>query len=162
MGRATSGKAQTSERGPLEGQYHGASVDAIGRLMTVPVPVQVAQGLPVGEALLLWVVSGRPDKLKHGLPHVCKSEGPGIGQTPCLSLAGSSWALSPHFLDPPSLTQKLVEGIGDRVIPAALEEGQASRSHGFLVFLVEIKGVEGPLGQLVAVRRWGQLGIQRG
>lgn len=45
--------------------------------------------------------------------------------------------------------------MGDRVIPAALEEGQASWSHGFLVFLVEIKSVEGPLGKLVAVRRWG-------
>lgn len=44
--------------------------------MTVPVPVQVAQRLPVGEALLLGVVRGRPHKLKHGLPHVCKkSEG---------------------------------------------------------------------------------------
>lgn len=49
-------------------------------------------------------------------------------------------------------TQKLVEGAGDRVVPAALEEGQAGRSHGFLVLLVEIKGVEGPLGELVAVR----------
>lgn len=43
--------------------------------------------------------------------------------------------------------------MGDRVIPAALEESQTSWSHGFLVFLVEIKGVEGPLGQLVAVRK---------
>lgn len=58
-----------------------------------------------------------------------------------------------HF----ALTQKLVEGVGDRVIPAALEEGQASWSHGFLVFLVEIKSVEGPLGKLVTVRRWGAL-----
>lgn len=48
-----------------------------------------------------------------------------------------------------------MEGVGDRVIPAALEEGQASWSHGFLVFLVEIKSVEGPLGKLVTVRRWG-------
>lgn len=52
-------------------------------------------------------------------------------------------------------TQKLVEDVGDRVIPAALEEGQACWGHGFLVFLVEIKSVEGPLGKLVAVRRWG-------
>lgn len=43
--------------------------------------------------------------------------------------------------------------MGDRVIPAALEESQTSWSHGFLVFLVEIKGVEGPVGQLVAVRK---------
>lgn len=40
--------------------------------MTVPVPVQVAQGLPVGEAFLLGVVRGLPHKFKHGLPHVCK------------------------------------------------------------------------------------------
>jgi hypothetical protein len=48
----------------------------------------------------------------------------------------------------------MVESAGDRVIPAALEEGQASWSHGFLVFIVEIKSAEGPLGQLVAMRRW--------
>ena len=52
-----------------------------------------------------------------------------------------------------ALTQELVEDVGDRVIPAALEEGQASWSHGILVFLVEIKSVEGPLGKLVAVGR---------
>lgn len=84
--------------------------------MTVPVPVQVAQGLPVGEPLLLGVVRGRPYELKHRLPHV----------------------------------QKLVEDVGDGVIPAALEERQAGWSHGFLVFLVEIKSAEGPLGQLIA------------
>lgn len=84
--------------------------------MTVSVPVQVAQGLPVGEALLLRVIRGRPHKLKDGLSHV----------------------------------QELVEDAGDRVIPAALEEGQASRSHGILVLLVEIESVEGPLGKLVA------------
>lgn len=44
--------------------------------------------------------------------------------------------------------------MGDRVVPAALEESQTSWRHGFLVFLVEIKSVEGPLGQLVAMRRW--------
>lgn len=52
---------------------------------------------------------------------------------------------------PLALTQQLVEDVGDRVIPAALEEGQASWGHGVLVFLVEIKSVEGPLGKLVAV-----------
>lgn len=61
----------------------------------------------------------------------------------------------PPLLQPTVPTQKLVEGAGDRVIPAALEEGQASWSHGFLVLLVEIKSVEGPLGKLVAVR-WGE------
>lgn len=43
--------------------------------MTVSVPVQVAQGLPVGEALLLRVIRGRPHKLKDGLSHVCKKSG---------------------------------------------------------------------------------------
>ena len=38
--------------------------------MTVPVPVQVAQGLPVGKALLLRVIRGRAHKLKHRLSHV--------------------------------------------------------------------------------------------
>lgn len=47
--------------------------------MTVPVPVQVAQGLPVGEALLLGVVRGWPHKLKHGLLHVCRKRGYGCG-----------------------------------------------------------------------------------
>lgn len=40
--------------------------------MTVSVPVQVAKGLPVGEAFLLGVVRGWPHKLEHGLPHVCR------------------------------------------------------------------------------------------
>lgn len=52
--------------------------------------------------------------------------------------------------------------MGDRVIPAALEEGQASWRHGFLVFLVEIKSVEGPLGKLVTVRQWGALESREG
>lgn len=49
--------------------------------MTVPVPVQVAQGLPVGEALLLGVVRGWPHELKHRLPHVCRKRGYGCGLT---------------------------------------------------------------------------------
>lgn len=47
--------------------------------MTVPVPVQVAQRLPVGEALLLGVVRGWPHKFKHGLLHVCRKRGYGFG-----------------------------------------------------------------------------------
>lgn len=144
--------------------------------MTVPVPVQVAQGLPVGEPLLLGVVRGRPYELKHRLPHVCKkSEGhrggllwpapPQAEACPpgaCRSLpltkllpgrAGEAWELRPtQCPSPMALTQKLVEDVGDGVIPAALEERQAGWSHGFLVFLVEIKSAEGPLGQLIAVR----------
>ena len=48
------------------------SVEAIGGFVTAPVSVQVAQGLPVGEALLLRVVRGWPHKLKHRLSHVCR------------------------------------------------------------------------------------------
>lgn len=68
-------------------------------------------------------------------------------------LAWQERSLSPGLPDHQALTQKLVEGVGDRVIPAALEESQTSWSHGFLVFLVEIKSAEGPLGQLVAMGR---------
>lgn len=81
------------------------------------------------------------------------------------SLAGQRRSVSSGQLPAPvhsALTQKLVEDVGDRVIPAALEEGQASWSHGFLVFLVEIKSVEGPLGKLVATRRGAFEGGQEG
>lgn len=83
----------------------------------------------------------------------------------CFSLAGQQRSVSSGQSPAPAhsaLTQKLVEDVGDRVIPAALEEGQASWSHGFLVFLVEIKSVEGPLGKLVATRRGAFEGGQEG
>lgn len=47
-------------------------VNAIGGLLCVSVPVQVPQGLVARELHLRRVVGGRPHKLEHGLPHVCK------------------------------------------------------------------------------------------
>ena len=48
----------------------GCSVDAVGVLLALAVAVQVAEGLPVGELDLGWVVHGGPRKLKHRLLHV--------------------------------------------------------------------------------------------
>lgn len=78
---------------------------------------------------------------------------PTQGMADSLPLTGQKRPVSSGQPPPPSahsaLTQKLVEDVGDRVVPAALEEGQASWGHGFLVLLVEIKCAEGPLGKLV-------------
>lgn len=62
--------------------------------MTVSVPVQVAKGLPVGEALLLGVVRGWPHELKHRLPHVCKKREVWMRTAPGLSPLVSSLGLS--------------------------------------------------------------------
>lgn len=95
---------------------------------------------------MLWLLSRC-----HRWAHDCPCTGPGSagaagGGTALGVVRGRPYELKhrlPHV-------QKLVEDVGDGVIPAALEEGQAGWSHGFLVFLVEIKSAEGPLGQLIA------------
>lgn len=107
----------------------------------------------------MWTAAGPNPHLVSRLGLASQPSGglgdsPRPGRTACQVWKGLS-VRQPAPLRPTVPTQKLVEGVGDRVIPAALEEGQASWSHGFLVFLVEIKSVEGPLGKLIAVR-WGE------
>ena len=44
------------------------------------------------------------------------------------------------------LTQRVVEGAGDRRVPLALEEAQAGGGHGVLVLPVEVHRLEGAVG----------------
>lgn len=112
----------------------------------------------------MWTDAGLspfPSSVSLGLP---SQPTQGVACLPVALLPGRSEEVCELGLAAPALppahsglTQKLVEDVGDRIIPAALEKGQASWCHGFLVLLVEIKSVEGPLGKLVAIRRWGAL-----
>lgn len=110
----------------------------------------------------MWTDAGlspSPSSVSLRLPSPPTQEGACLPVALPPGRSGEACELRPAAPAPPpahsGLTQKLVEDVGDRIIPAALEKGQASWCHGFLVLLVEIKGMEGPLGKLVAVRRWG-------
>lgn len=55
-------------------------------------------------------------------------------------------------LSPVLLTECVVEGIGDRFIPLALEEGETYWRHAVLVLSVEIQSLECAIGQRMAAK----------